>query len=145
VATLSFAGLALAVSAILAYGTYLTARHYLIGQREQSAARQAFADASVVRDGLLTSGAEVSEVLGSISPAAGSVVLLHRNGQWYSSSLSVGADAVPPTLRQEVEGGGAAVSWGRTGAGPVVVVGLPLPAIDGEFFEVAPTPSSTPP
>jgi signal transduction histidine kinase len=139
VATLSFAGLALAVSAILAYGTYLTARHYLIGQREQSAARQAFADASVVRDGLLTSGAEVSEVLGSISPAAGSVVLLHRNGQWYSSSLSVGADAVPPTLRQEVEGGGAAVSWGRTGAGPVVVVGLPLPAIDGEFFEVAPT------
>ena len=50
--TLSFASLALIVSAILAGGTYLAARGFLIGQREQTAAQQAFASASVVRDGL---------------------------------------------------------------------------------------------
>ena len=50
-ATISFAALALAVSAVLAVGTYLTARHFLVEQRQATAARQAFVDAAFVRDG----------------------------------------------------------------------------------------------
>ena len=42
--TASFAVLALSVSVVLATGTYLTARHYLVGQRETTAGRQAFVD-----------------------------------------------------------------------------------------------------
>ncbi len=138
-ATLAFGLLALAVSVSLAFGTYLTARHYLLGQREQSAGRQAFADASFVRDGLLTSGAAVSEVLDSTSPPTGAVLLVHRAGRWYSSSLEDGAEAVPAELLAEVGDGRAGIVWGRMRGGPVVTVGIPIPAVGAEFYEVAPT------
>ena len=62
--TVAFTGGALILSVVLAAGTYFVARHYLVDQRERTATRQAFADASFVRDGLLTSGAQVSDVLG---------------------------------------------------------------------------------
>jgi signal transduction histidine kinase len=137
--TLTFAGLALVISLILALGTYLTARHYLVDQREGSAVRQAFVDASFVRDGLLTSGAEVSDVLEAMSPPAGSVVVLHRNGQWFSSSLSEGAEAVPTSMQKHVDDGSAGMAWTRLGGQPAIAVGVPLPAVDGQFFELVPT------
>ncbi len=135
---LAFGALALVVSVTLALGTYLTARHYLVDQREQTAARQAFADASFVREGLLTSGAKVDEVLAATSPPAGAVLILHRSGEWYSSSLSEGREAVPTALRRTVTAGAAGTSWGRLSQDPVVAVGTPLTAIDAEFYEIAP-------
>ena len=98
--TLSFASLALIVSAILAGGTYLAARGFLIVQREQTAAQQAFASASVVRDGLLTRGSDVIEVLSSLPTSSGSVVLVRRDEHWYSSSLNVAEDAIPADVRE---------------------------------------------
>ncbi|GAB3436978.1 HAMP domain-containing sensor histidine kinase [Phycicoccus ginsengisoli] len=137
--TLAFGGLALAVSVTLALGTYLTARHYLVAQREHAAARQAFVDASFVREGLLTAGARVDDVLGSTSPPAGAVLVLHRGGEWYSSSLGAGREVVPADLRRAVAAGAAASSWSRADdGGPAVAVGTPLTAVDAEFFEVAP-------
>lgn len=135
--TLAFGALALAVSATLALGTYLTARHYLVVQRERTAARQAFVDASFVREGLRTSGAQVDEVLSSASPPAGAVLLLHRGGQWYSSSLGASREAVPAQLRDTVAKGAAARTWSRLDGAPAVVVGTPLTAVDAEFFEVS--------
>ena len=85
--TLAFALGALALSVALALGTYFSARHQLLEQRERTALRQAYSDAALVRDSLLTSGAEVSDVLGSISPPAGAFIYVRRNGGWYSSSL----------------------------------------------------------
>jgi hypothetical protein len=84
---MGFALGALVLSTALATGTYAAARHLLVEQRERTALRQAYADAALVRDKLLTSGAQVSEVLGSISPPAGAVMYVHRSGRWYSSSL----------------------------------------------------------
>jgi len=107
--TLSFAAGALALSTVLALGTYLVARHYLIEQRERTAVSQAFADASYVRDGLLTSGARESDVLGSISASAGSEIVLHRRGQRFSSSLSEGEDGVPADVATHVDAGSAAL------------------------------------
>ena len=125
--TLAFGVLALGVATTLALGTYLTARHYLVAQREHAAARQAFVDASFVREGLLTSGARVDEVLASTSPPAGAVLVLHREGQWYSSSLGAGRDAVPAELRRSVAAGVAASSWTRADdGGPAVAVGTTL-------------------
>lgn len=137
--TLSFAVGAMALSATIAVGTYLVARDYLVDQRERTATRQAFADASYVRDGLLTSGAEVSDVLGSISPPADATVLVRRGDGWFSSSLDVGSDAVPPGLRAAVRDGSVAVTWSESQDAPAVMVGVPLPAVDAEFFEIAAT------
>lgn len=75
---LSFAVGAMLLSTVMALGTYLAARNYLVDERERAAVRQAFADASYVRDGLLTSGIEVSDVLGRVSPAADSTVIVRR-------------------------------------------------------------------
>ena len=72
--TLAFALGALALSSTLALGTYFSARHLLVEQRERTALRQAYTDAALVRDSLLTSGTQVSDVLGSISPPASAVV-----------------------------------------------------------------------
>lgn len=137
--TLGFAVLALVVSTILSVGTYLTARHYLIEQREQTASRQAFVDAAYVREGLLTSGAEVSEVLDSTSPPSGAVLLVQRSGRWYSSSLEHGADVLPSGLSEKVAAGGSGLTWGELADVPAVAVGVPIPAVDAEFFEVVPT------
>ncbi|WP_157693016.1 HAMP domain-containing sensor histidine kinase [Pedococcus dokdonensis] len=100
--------------------------------------RQAFVDASFVREGLLTSGTQVDDVLASTSPPNGSVLILSRSGQWYSSSLSAGRDAVPAELRDIVESGSAASTWGRLAGEPVLAVGTPLTAVDAVFFEISP-------
>ena len=52
--TAAFAVGGLLLAATMALGTYLAARHYLVDQRERTALRQAYTDASFVRDGLLT-------------------------------------------------------------------------------------------
>jgi len=78
--TVLFASGALLLAVIMALGTYVTARNYLITQRERIALRQAFADAAYIRDGLLTSGADVSEVLGTVSPSADAAVAVSRRG-----------------------------------------------------------------
>ncbi len=137
--TLGFAVLALVVSASLALGTYLAARHYLTEQRVQTASRQSFLDASFVREGLLTSGAKVSEVLDSPSPPSGAVLLVQRSGRWYSSSLNQGSEALPRDLLRHVEEGRSGAAWGRLRGVPAVAVGVPIPAVDATFYEIAPT------
>ncbi len=135
--TLSFAAGALLLSFVLSVGTYFVVRHYLIDQREVSATRQAFADASFVRDGLLTSGAQVSDVLGNVAPPAGSDVVVHRRGRWFSSSLQADAQTVPDAARTTVEAGRPVLVWSSGADGAELTVGVPLPAVDAEYFEIS--------
>ncbi len=137
--TLSFAAGALVLSAVLSIGTYLVARDYLVEQREQAALGQGFVDASYVRDGLLTAGKPVIEVLGEVSPPSDTVVLVRRGDEWFSSSLTIGSDAVPATLQEEVVDGAAGLTWVRDAGVPAVVVGVPIPAVAAEYYEVAST------
>jgi signal transduction histidine kinase len=135
--TFAFALGAFALSAALALGTYFSARHYLVEQRERTAMRQAFTDAAFVRDNLLTSGAEVSDVLGSISPPAGTVIFVHRGGQWYSSSLDLPGPEATSGVQPVVGNGAAGVGWTSVTEPGAVVVGIPLQAVDAEYYEVA--------
>ncbi len=127
------------LAGVMGLGTYGVARSYLIDQRERSALRQAFADASYVRDGLLTRGRRVSDVLGATSPPANSTVLVHRRGRWYSSSLDVGETELPIALRGQVDEGSATVQWTSVAGVPSVLVGVPLPVAGAEFYEVTAT------
>lgn len=136
-AVTAFALGGLVVSAVLSSGTYLIARGYLVDQREASAQRQAFADASFVRDGLLTTGSAPGEIVGDVSPRAGSRVLIHVDGQWYSSDLTDTRSELPPSLVATVVDGSPAQAWVRAAGQPMVVTGTPLPAVDAEFYEVA--------
>jgi signal transduction histidine kinase len=130
---------ALIVSALLSIGTYLAARHYLIEQRQQTALRQAFADASYVADGLLTQGVNVPEVLGSVNAPSDSELIVRLGDRWYTTSLSQGPESIPPTVTSGVEDGGVSYVWTRTKGAPAIVIGVPLPAVDAQFYEVAVT------
>lgn len=136
--TLMFAAGAAVLAVVGALATYTTAREYLVTQRENSATRQAFADASFVRDGLRTSGVAVSDVLGATSPPAGAAVLLQRDGQWYSSSLDAAADGLPASLTTTVRGGSAGVAWTTVSGRDALVVGVPLPAVGADLYEISP-------
>ncbi len=135
--TLAFALGALTLSSTLALGTYFSARHLLVEQRERTAMRQAYTDAALVRDSLLTSGTQVSDVLGSISPPAGAVIYVHRSGRWYSSSLDRPGDELTASVRPTVESGSVALAWTGQTDPNAVVVGIPLPAVDAEYYEVS--------
>lgn len=135
--TLAFALGALTLSVTLALGTYFSARHYLIEQRERTALRQAFTDAALVRDNLLSSGAQVSDVLGSISQPAGTTILLQRGDRWYSSSLDDSGTQATQVVEEVVASGSAGIGWTDLTSPAAVVVGVPLPSIDSAYYEVA--------
>jgi signal transduction histidine kinase len=137
--TLSFAAGGLVLSTLLSVGTYFVARQYLLDQREKAALGQGFADAAFVRDGLLTAGRPVSDVLGTVSPPADSVVFVRRGGEWYSTSLTARSESVPAPLMDHVAGGGAAVGWARVDGDSAVAVGIPIPAVDAVFYELTVT------
>jgi signal transduction histidine kinase len=135
--TLAFAVGALTLSSALALGTYFTARHLLVDQRERTATRQAFTDGALVRDSLLTSGAQVSDVLGSISPPSGAVIYVRRQGEWYSSSLDSSGPELTSAVQPIVAEGSVGVAWTEATDPHAVVVGVPLPAVDAEYYEVS--------
>lgn len=135
--TIAFAIGALLLSVVLALGTYFSARHFLVEQRERTAIRQAFADGARVRDSLQTSGAQVNEVLGSLSPPAGASIYVRQHGEWYSSTLDGAGPELTAPVQPAVATGSAAVGWTDATDPPAVVVGVPLPAVDAEYFEVS--------
>lgn len=127
------------LSSAMALGTYVAAREYLIEQRERSALRQAFSDAARVRDGLLTSGAEVSDVLGAVSPPADAAIVLRRGDRWYTTSLAAGEADIPAAARDAALEGSTSITWQRWDGTPGVVVRVPLREVNAEFFELAAT------
>lgn len=134
--TASFALGALIVSALLAVGTYLTARHYLMDQRQATALRQSYADASFVLDGLLARDARIPDVLGTVNAPADSELVVHKDDRWYSSALARGPQAIPEDIRDGVTSGSVTFGWALTEDTPSLVVGVPLKAAGAEFYEV---------
>ncbi len=93
--TASFALGALIVCALLSVGTYLTARHYLMDQRQATALRQSYADASFVVDGLLARDARIPDVLSNVNAPVDSELVVHKDDRWYSSALARGSTDHP--------------------------------------------------
>jgi signal transduction histidine kinase len=135
--TLAFAVGALVLSAGLATLTYELARSYLSRQRETSALRQTYANARLVRTALAAGNADIPGLLASVqSPARSSPVLRH-GGSWYRASDGLGRDALPPAMLTSVGAGAAARQRIKSSTGqPQLVVGIPLPAVDGAYFEI---------
>jgi len=135
--TLAFAAGALTLSTALALGTYFSARHYLIDQRERTATRQAFTDGALVRNALRTSDTTVSEALGSVNPPAGAVMYLHRRGEWFSSALDTAGPDLTELVQPAVAEGSAGIGWTEAIRPSAVIVGVPLPAVGAEYYEVS--------
>jgi two-component system, OmpR family, sensor histidine kinase MtrB len=135
---LAFGVGALLISTIFAATTYALALSYLLAQRESLVTRQSFVDANFVRGRLETAGADVPTILTAVAPATGGSVIVNWRNRWFSSSLEDGRDSVPVALREQVDAGHAASMRTRIDGEPRMVVGVPLPAVDATFYEVAP-------
>jgi two-component system sensor histidine kinase MtrB len=139
-AMIAFAVGAMLLSTVLTVSTYLIARTYLLDQRERSAVREAYSDASYVRENLLTAGADVNKIIGDIPSRTGTKVLLYYHGRWRSSDLTDARSEVPVGVVATVRSGSPAFAWTAVKGRPAVLVGVPLPAIQAQFYDITAVP-----
>lgn len=126
----------LLLSSAFAIGTYSVAKRYLVAQRERTAQRQAFLNARALRGALADGSTTVLDALTALEVPGNSSLVLHRSGKWYGTSVALGRDDLPRSLRELVASGGAAHQRITTSDGPAIVVGLRLPSIGADYFEI---------
>src|SRR4051794_33429179 len=130
-----FAGLALLVSAGVALFSYELTRAYLLDRRVSGAQREAFTNARSVRDALRVNPFDVRAALAQAQTGAGSVVV-RAGTSWFGTSVGVGRDEVPPSLRRLVADGSAGTQVTTLASEPTIAVGVPLPAVKASYFEL---------
>jgi len=135
--TAVFALGALALSASLAITAYELTRQNLLGERERTLVRAAYFDAAVVRDGLRGQRPAVADVLRNLDTGDARRPLLRRGGQWFARTADVGiTESVPAGLQRTVESGVPAVQRVELRGDPALVVGVPLPGVAANYYEV---------
>ena len=134
--TLAFALGALLLSVSMAFLAFGVTRTNLVRQREDVSVRETYIHARLVREGLRTASPDVPRLLASLEAGAGSRAVVRHRGSWFSSSLALGRDALPPELRRTVDGGEPARQRFVNDGEPVLAVGVPVPAADALYFEV---------
>jgi signal transduction histidine kinase len=138
-ATLAFGAVGLFASVLLALSTYLVARSYLLDERVDSAQQQAFTKARLTRSALRSADLDVAAMVASVQGGAESDIVLWYEGGWYASSVTIGRDDVPVGVRRLVSDRAAAKELVRGRDGDLrLVVGTPLAAVEGQYFEVFP-------
>lgn len=133
--TVAFALLALVIVTALAVTTYFLARSYLVVQRERSATRQAFLNARLVRDDLVVRPDDPTAALKLLELSPRSQAAFVRDGKWYSHSAVIGPDVVRPEFATLVAGGDAVHQRVRLAGEKRFLVGVPLPAVGGAYYE----------
>jgi len=127
---------ALALSSLFASLTYVGVQHLLVSNRQQNDLRQSYVNAALVRNTLFTSPPELANLLNSIQNATSSSVLVQTHHQWLSRSIGASTEDVSSDIIRQVIAGHAVdqtlFSKGRL----IFVVGVPIPAVETQFFEV---------
>ncbi len=134
--TAGFAALALLLSVGLAAFAYEVTRSFLVDRRETTIRQEAFVNARSVRDALALNPLAVREALSQAQADAESAVVLRIGQRWFGTTVGVGRDAVPRSLRRVVAAGDAATQRTDLATGPYVGVGVPLPAVDADYFQL---------
>jgi signal transduction histidine kinase len=65
------------------------------------------------------------------------VIYVRRNGTWYSSSLDRAGPQVTSDVRPIVADGSVGIGWTGATEPHAIVVGVPLPAVGAEYYEVS--------
>lgn len=129
---------ALILSASMGALSYFTTRHFLVSERESTALHEAYVNASVVRDDLRVGvGVTVEAILSSAdSGNQGSHSVLYYGSKWYERTFAVGPKAIPRGLLDVVETDTVATQTRVYDTQPDIVVGVPIPSIHADYFEV---------
>lgn len=135
--TAAFALGALLLSLVMGGLTYGVTRRYLVRQRESAVVHQAYVNAQLVRTGLRSARPDVPQLLDGLQTGdAGSESVLRYTDRWFATSIVVGRDAIPARLRTMVLDGTPARQRYRLENQAVLAVGVPIPSVDAEYFEL---------
>ncbi len=136
--TLAFTLGALLLSTILAGTTWALTRENILGQRESAVTRQAFRNSEVV-ESQLDRGREDTDlraVLDSLdSDTPSRAVVRDEFGRWTNQSTQFDESAIPDDLLRMVEQGNPARMRVSIDGQPELLIGVPLPDVDGLYFE----------
>ena len=136
--TAAFAILALVLSVTLAVFSYELTRSFVLSRRNSTARQQTYLNARAVRDSLRANPADVQGALAQAQTGSDSAVVLRVGDNWFGTSVGVGRKAVPESLRSVVTSGSAGTQNTDISSVPNIAIGVPLPAIDGAYFELVP-------
>ncbi|WP_434743992.1 sensor histidine kinase [Micromonospora sp. SH-82] len=134
--TAGFTAGALALSTAIALVSYQVTRSSLLAERERTAVRAAYLDATMVQAGLAADRPDILEILRSLDTGGNRRAMLHLDGEWYARNLDAGiTDSIPGALQELAQSGQPVVQRVRAGGQPALVVGVPL-APGTTFYEV---------
>jgi len=136
--TLAFTFSAMLLSILLAGTTWALTRENILSQRESAATRQAFRNSAVVQ-GQLTTGSEDSDLRQTLTSLNGETpsraLVLDATGRWTNQSTAYDEGALPPAVLQLAKDGTASRMRVSIDGQPELLIGVPLPDIDGLYFE----------
>ena len=127
---------ALILSSLFASLTYFGVKHVLIDDQQQTDLKQSYANAALIRSTLYTSPGELNSILNSIEQASDSNVLVRTHHQWLSKSTGAATKDVSSTVINLVNNGQAVQQTVNSGGEIIFVVGVPIPAVETQVFEV---------
>jgi len=139
--TVTFGLGALALSASMAGITYFAARQFSLSEHQDTDVRLAFVNANQVVQGLRTGSSPLTLLDTLDSSGSRSVVVLLHDGreQPYSGNFYLNGvpwDGIPASMRHLVETSSTAATQRVYIGGPQLVVGVSLPSVHAEYFEV---------
>jgi two-component system sensor histidine kinase MtrB len=124
------------LSAIFASLTFIGLKHVLISDQQRTDLRQSYANAALVRSTLYTSPPELPNLLNSIEKASASNVLIQTHNQWLSESQGAVTGDVSNDVIKAADDGHATEQTLEVNGQEIFVVGVPIPAVETQFFEV---------
>ncbi|MDD9350620.1 histidine kinase dimerization/phospho-acceptor domain-containing protein, partial [Mumia sp.] len=133
--TLLFGLLALALSLLLAVLSWSLVTHFLVAQRESSAAAETAVDAGLLQREIDARPVDVSGALDTVGSGASAAVLRYDDA-WYATSLDPTPSDLPAALVERVEAGTASTQRIEIDGRPLLAVGMPLQPSGNAYFAV---------
>jgi two-component system sensor histidine kinase MtrB len=127
---------ALLLSSLFAFLTYEGVHHVLVNDRQQTDLKQSYVNAALVRSTLYTSPPNLASLLNSIERATDSSVLVRTHRQWLSRSRGASTGDVSDAIIARVVNGKPTAQILNVNGQLIYVVGVPIPAVETQFFEV---------
>lgn len=137
--TLAFTMSAALMSALLAATTWGLTRESIVNQREGAATTQAFRNATLITQQLASTDTDDEQLRATMasleSESASRALVRDADGSWTNQTTAFDEKAVPRDMLQMVSDGQAARMRVDIDGEPQLLIGVPLPSVDGLYFE----------
>ncbi len=127
---------AFVISTLFASLTYVGVKHLLIANQQETDLKQGYVNAALVRSTLYSSPTELSDLLNSIQKATASNVLVQTHNEWLARSNRASTHDISAATTAAVAADHATEQTINAQGHVIFVVGVPIPSVETQFFEV---------